>query len=138
MRLFAKGRSVRFAVALGLVVGGGTGLIASAAMAGSPAGENQRAPATGKFAVNQYGEAYGSILDSLSPDREPDLVEVIATNGSVGYVRSSELNETLPTTPEEARAYRPGARLLTVYESDGRTAVGIFEIGSAADATVAE
>ena len=57
---------------------------------------------------------------------------VLATNGNVGYALSTDLAGPEPSTPEEAvewqaeRGSEP--RTVPVYESDGITQVGVFEI----------
>ena len=59
----------------------------------------------------------------------PDLVVVNATNGASGYYRVSDLE--IPKTPEEVPAYLEkwqGGRMIPVYESDGVTVVGEYEI----------
>lgn len=94
----------------------------------------------GTFAVNEFGQTYGGVPD-LEPESYnydmpatefyetywPDLVSVRATNGKDGYVYRDELI-IVPTNPEEAAKLDQSEKEpLTVYESDGRTVVGIWE-----------
>ena len=60
------------------------------------------------FPTNSHGENYGSAADARSPEEEPDLIAVTATNGADGYARRDELEDTAhqPNTPEEAVAYQ--------------------------------
>ena len=92
------------------------------------------------FAVNEFGQTYGglpdpdSASDALPMDAEefyktywPDLVSVRATNGKDGYVYRDELI-VVPASPEEAvKLDQIEKEPLTVYESDGRTVIGVFE-----------
>ena len=93
-----------------------------------------------KFAVNEYGQTYGTIPDPNSVSDVlpmdvgeyyktyyPDLISVYATNGKEGYVYREEFC-FVPSNPEEAVKYSQSKKEpLTVYESDGRTVVGVFE-----------
>lgn len=93
-----------------------------------------------EFAVNEFGQTYGGMPD-LEPESYnydmpatefyetywPDLVSVRATNGKDGYVYRDELF-VIPANPEEALELSQSEKEpLTVYESDGRTVVGIWE-----------
>lgn len=92
-----------------------------------------RAPT--EWAVNENGHTYGTANDQ----GEPDLIYVFATNGSMGYVYSKELNEASGmsedfTSPAEALAWQESMKGKTVtvpvYESDGETVIGEFVAGS--------
>ncbi|MCI9542559.1 MAG: hypothetical protein HFG39_16330 [Lachnospiraceae bacterium] len=76
---------------------------------------------------NEYNESYGSALFSTE---ELDLIKAQATNGKIGYVRSSELNGVSPSNPQEALNIIDEQRTIPVYESDGITIVGEFIIKS--------
>lgn len=59
------------------------------------------------FPTNDSGETYGSAW-GLTPDEEPDLIWVEATNGREGYVRRTELHAadgSQVRNPDEAVAY---------------------------------
>lgn len=93
--------------------------------------------------VNASGQSYGI---SGSTQGEPDLVSVIgiSPDGDTveGYAFASELNATspdhpgMPSSPEEALRWQEEAAekysngwTIPVYESDGKTQIGIFTIG---------
>jgi hypothetical protein len=81
---------------------------------------------TTPWKVNASGQTYGS----QNQNGTPDLVAVIATNRSEGYVYANQLEGPQPTTPSQAVAeghQEPGT--LTVYESDGKTPIGQFVVG---------
>ena len=90
-----------------------------------------------EFGVNARGQTFGV----TGSDRgEPDLISVVATNGVQGYVLRIDLERvngaTAPegfTSPEDALTWQEAntnnAPPLTVYESDGITIVGDFQIG---------
>lgn len=85
-----------------------------------------------KWPRNASGMTYGSGLDAQSPQDEPDLIKVEATNGKVGYSLRTDLEGPEPKTPQEAlriQAARAGtAQEIPVYLSDGITKVGVFVI----------
>lgn len=104
------------------------------------ANDDSSRPNVPEFAVNEFGQTYGGLpdpdaaSDALPMDAEeyyetywPDLVSVYATNGKEGYVYRDELF-VVPANPEEAvKLSQIEKEPLTVYESDGRTVVGVFE-----------
>lgn len=87
------------------------------------------------WAVNENGETYGGIKNDGS---QPDLQAVFATNGRMGYVYTTELDEAGGsrnfTSPEEALAWQESMKGKTatvpVYEFDGITVIGEFVAGS--------
>jgi hypothetical protein len=81
-----------------------------------------------KLGVNAKGETYG--IES-EENGTPDLIAVVATSGSSGYVYAKDLyGGPMPTSPEDAlknfSTPRP-PREIPVYLSDGATKVGVFE-----------
>jgi hypothetical protein len=78
---------------------------------------------------------YGSGLDAQSSQDEPDLIQVLATNGRIGYALRSDLEGPTPETPQQALLQQAArderSRLIPVCESDGVTQVGVFMIGYA-------
>jgi hypothetical protein len=81
---------------------------------------------TTPWKVNASGQTYGS----QNQNGTPDLVAVIATNQSDGYVYANQLEGPQPTTPSQAVAGgHQEPRILTVYESDGKTPIGHFVVG---------
>lgn len=79
---------------------------------------------------NDLGMTYGSGLDAVSPEDEPDLIRVLATNGKVGYAYRTDLEGPEPSSPaaaiaqQKARGDKP--RVIPVYEVDGVTQIGVF------------
>lgn len=88
------------------------------------------------FPVNAAGQTYGRSGGALDPTQEPDLILAEATNGKVGYVEKEALDEATGAnvaSPEEAIVWQEqqaarGPVEIPVYESDGRTVVGAFQI----------
>jgi hypothetical protein len=85
------------------------------------------------FQKNKNGQTYGSGLDATSPDTEPDLIEAYGVDGTLGYVRSEDLNTEMPKTPEEAlskqRSIVPGSdRFIPLYDVNGEKVIGKFKV----------
>ncbi|MDZ4179657.1 MAG: hypothetical protein U1E29_10555 [Coriobacteriia bacterium] len=119
-----------WAVAVGVVAGivmGGITVAGAFDMPAAPAG-----PAKTEWPVNAKGLTYGSSMYALSPEDEPDLIEVLATNGKVGYALRTDLEGPTPATPEQAavqQSTRDAApRVVPVYDLDGVTEIGVFVI----------
>ena len=97
------------------------------------------------WAVNADGDTYGAQNENGSPD----MVAVIATNGTSGYVYRTELEDANGTaaiktfkSPAEALAWQE-ARMgkdfaIPVYDSTGKTVVGEFVISSGSGTVVGE
>jgi hypothetical protein len=84
-----------------------------------------------KWAVNSNGQTYGSLLNSTSSATDPDLVQVIATNGKTGYAYSSQLDPPAPSSPATAVAQQnadTAGTYVPVYAQDGTTVIGQFEV----------
>lgn len=86
------------------------------------------------FPVNKQGQTYGSVPETWQGDmgQLPDLVEVIASNGEIGYMPKEIAFPSPAGSPEEAsKLSQRSARVspTTVYASDGRTIIGEFVIG---------
>lgn len=83
-----------------------------------------------EFAKNAFGETYGSgaVVDSFKD--WPDLVQAYGVDGMIGYIRKSEFDEDMPKSPEEAisKQNKQETRVINLYESDGKTVIGKFEI----------
>lgn len=81
---------------------------------------------------NKDGQTYGSALYAISPETEPDLIVVKNADGIVGYVYQNALYEPDPKNPEEALAMQKlnegKSRKIPMYESDGKTVLGSFEL----------
>ena len=83
-----------------------------------------------EWAVNENGDTYGA----ANGKGEPDLVSVIATNGKLGYAYSKDLQGPEINNPQEAIEYMETMKgttlMVPVYESDGETVIGDFQMGS--------
>lgn len=81
------------------------------------------------WAVNAKGQTYGVEIPGKGV---PDLIAVIATSGSSGYVYAKDLyGGPMPTSPDDAvkNFSNPIRHGIPVYLSDGETRVGVFEAG---------
>jgi len=99
-------------------------------MADSVSNDSSRAP---NFAVNKNGQSYGSALNATSPDTEPDLIKAYGVDGTLGYVKSEDLNVKMPKSPEEALSKQrsralSGDRQIPLYDVDGKTVIGKFNV----------
>ncbi|MEN6389826.1 MAG: hypothetical protein ABFD04_05370 [Syntrophomonas sp.] len=86
------------------------------------------------FPKNEAGQTYGSEIDANCPENAPDLIAAVGVDGTLGYVKSTDLNGPLPKTPEEAIAITKKnladiERKIPLYAVDGKTVVGSFNIG---------
>ncbi|MCB5292226.1 peptidase M56 family protein [Arthrobacter sp. SO3] len=91
------------------------------------------------WAVNAEGDTYGALNENGSPD----LVAVLATNGTPGYAYRTELEDANGTTasktfksPADALAWQEARMgktfVVPVYDSTGKIVVGEFVIGYSA------
>ncbi len=80
--------------------------------------------------TNEKGETYGSSGLAKSYDDVPDLVQVMATNGKVGYAFRISLDNP-PKAFEASSENEANLRgwEVPVYESDGVTEIGVFTVG---------
>ena len=83
------------------------------------------------YGLNKNNEVYGSELFLLELDITPDLIQAEGDNGEVGYVKYEDLNEDIPSDPEEAIEYQnslPESRVIPIYDVDGETVIDTFTI----------
>lgn len=88
------------------------------------------------YAVNEYGETYGSISGVAYFSDYPDLIAVAGNDGVEGYIRKEDwIEPEQPSCPEEAvrmmeeREKNPKPDIIIdVYEVDGRTVIGTFNM----------
>lgn len=87
---------------------------------------------------NVNGETYGYAIQAETIGYEPDLIAATGTNGTDGYVRGTDLEGPIPSSPEEAIAMQStNGRYIPLYESDGETVIGEFYISpSTADVSM--
>lgn len=93
--------------------------------------------------TNASGQTYGSSQYAKSFFDRPDLIEAISQDGTYGYVRRDELDMATGApgiaynTPEEGLAWheqraaqRAAGQVISIslYEQDGNTVIGSFEI----------
>ncbi|MBO5096289.1 MAG: hypothetical protein J6B98_05395 [Bacilli bacterium] len=84
------------------------------------------------YDVNDNGEIYGSELLLEQFNIYPDLIQTIGNNGNLGYVKSTDLNDTPINTLDDALEYQNNLqthRTIIVYECDGITPIDTFTIG---------
>lgn len=91
-----------------------------------------------EYPTNAAGQTYGQLRDDVAADDAPDLILVRATNGRHGHVLRATLDAVTGadvSSPGEAVAWErqqeaagPGSVLIPVFESDGVTQVGVFEV----------
>jgi hypothetical protein len=137
-------------IAGSLVLAGILGLGAGAAVASgpsvlSPAGLH---PASGiqsvpipapTYPANANGQTYGSAEKAISSATEPDLIQAVASNGTVGYVSKAQLDQADGATaaasfksPADAVAWEQSSadvdHTINVYAKDGTTVVGTFTV----------
>jgi hypothetical protein len=84
------------------------------------------------YPQNASGQTYGSLGDVTVPGTEPDLVKAMGVDGTVGYVRCSDIIDYSPITVEEAVAQQGEqvTKRIPLYKEDGKTVIGEFELGS--------
>lgn len=76
---------------------------------------------------NESGESYGKPVARMNQSgflRDPDLIEMTADNGKVGYVRKTDYHLPIPQTAEEVDIYVDKMSCIPVYENDGKTKIG--------------
>lgn len=91
---------------------------------------NDKKKPSPNYPKNASGETYGSSLDAKENEKEPDLIRAEGEDGTIGYVRLSELEGPAPKNPQEALALQAQKtdRYVNLYESDGKTVIGRFKI----------
>jgi hypothetical protein len=94
---------------------------------------NQSAAPAPTYPKNESGQTYGSSLKATTPANEPDLIKAIGEDGTIGYVRNSDLIGKQPKTPEEAIKMNAEAcdKEINLYTSDGKSVIGKFKITKA-------
>lgn len=124
-RLIASRKAIIIVAIIGLALGT---LGAGQVIASNLDNRGMKAPV---FPINQNGQTYGSGVN-CTIETEPDLIQAIGVNGTEGYVRSIDLNEQTPKTPEEAIAmqnkFPADGKIIPLYAVDGKTVIGEFKI----------
>ncbi len=82
-----------------------------------------------QYHINANGESYGYGVQAEVIGYEPDLIAATGIDGTDGYVRRSDLEGPLPSSPGEALAMQSSeGRYIPLYKSDGETSIGEFYI----------
>jgi hypothetical protein len=135
-------------LAVSAVVAGG--LAAGAAYGGSFSTESGKptnadgvvARHTPAYPKNAAGQTYGSAADAASPDEEPDLILVMAADGSTGYVLKADLDriglssatnaQQGATWNKDLAARKASGKGISapMYQVDGKTVVGQFTLAA--------
>lgn len=125
-----------FVPILAVVAGVGLALTISAWVFGPPeTGDGAQAEpadqgeAHTKYPVNAAGQTYGSLADATSEIDAPDLILVEMDDGNEGYVLAAELFAAEGgdiSNPKEAAEWTFEPVPLEVYESNGRTVIGVW------------
>ncbi len=117
--------------ALGIFVGLKVMVPASAA-------ENNKTEIKPVFEVNENGQTYGDTMYCTKMEEFPDLIGAVSKDGTEGYVYFEDLYGNIPDSPEAAAKYMEDiikqnedgvyTKTVLVYESDGKTVVGEYEV----------
>gem|GEM_PF-4669256 len=83
--------------------------------------------------VNQDGQTYGTAYDPV-PENMPDLIEAVGVDGTVGYIKKTDIFISLPESTQEhlellEQRRAQGAYTIPLYDSDGVTVIGEFPVG---------
>jgi ABC-type transport system involved in multi-copper enzyme maturation permease subunit len=95
---------------------------------------NSKSHNLSKYSVNKNGQTYGSSLYATSPSEEPDLIKAYGVDGTLGYVKKTDLYGDMPKTPEEAIARQQrnkvlgSTRTIPLYDETGEKVIGVFEL----------
>ncbi|KAA8746373.1 hypothetical protein [Paenibacillus sp. UASWS1643] len=83
--------------------------------------------------INDKGKTYGSLL--YHDETELDLVKAFGVDGTEGYIKTSDMNQDLPRTPEEAIQSMNEPKVdkyINLYDSN-ENIIGKFLIESSED-----
>ena len=84
--------------------------------------------------VNSSGETFGSMLFVTNYEDRPDLIAAVGVDGVEGYIRKSDFDGEMPSSPEEAvklmhsPEYLYTARVVPLYDSEGKNVIGEFRM----------
>ena len=84
--------------------------------------------------VNSSGETFGSMLFVTNYEDRPDLIAAVGVDGVEGYIRKSDFDGEMPSSPEEAvklmhsPEYLYTARVVPLYDSEGKKVIGEFRM----------
>lgn len=86
------------------------------------------------YKTNEYGETYGNDIQAKILGYDAELIFAMGEGGTLGYVRSSDLDDNC-ISPEEAIIKQnklaksiSSVRYIPLYKEDGKTVVGEFAV----------
>lgn len=97
-----------------------------------------------QYEKNSNGQTYGSASLAANLNEQPDLIDALGVDGTRGYVYKKDLNDEVPKTVQEALQQQAmalkssGNRQIPLYDKDGKTVIGVFEISGFAVEDVEE
>lgn len=81
------------------------------------------------YSVNANGQTFGNANQYIALGYWPDLLAAEGMDGLCGYVYVSDLHDK-PSSPAEALlANNRKTQYIPLYDSDGKTVIGRFQIG---------
>lgn len=81
------------------------------------------------YLVNENGETYGTDAQSILVGYEADLILAVGENNTVGYVRSTDLDDGVASpVAVENITYTNSTTYIPLYSSDGETIIDRFAI----------
>lgn len=85
------------------------------------------------YEVNSNGETYGSGSKEAILGVAPDLIKARGVDGTLGYVRSEDIEPEAAENPEEAvkmmeRQKSDDVKIVPLYKVDGKTIIGEFKL----------
>lgn len=87
------------------------------------------------YSINANGQSFGSELSAADPSQAPDLISAYGVDGTLGYVKKTDLMAYQLASPAVSRKLAleqfKGADI-PLYASDGITLVGIYHISASA------
>jgi hypothetical protein len=113
-----------FVVLAGALVVGSVSYVATTGTSSGVPNSVAKGHAVTSWNTNANGQTYGSLGSHPFP---PDLVRVHAINHLVGYVYSIALERAKATSDSTTPS---NVVLLPVYESDGKTKIGVFKVSN--------
>ncbi|HZK83846.1 MAG TPA: hypothetical protein VFC58_04045 [Desulfosporosinus sp.] len=126
-----KLHGIKLIIPLALIAGFVAGSFSYGAIPATASGtpnqsiQNIKAP----HGVNQNGETYGSGAN----EQGLDLMQAKGVDGTVGYIKTKDLNKDQPNNPQEAVDYMKKMENsapinIPLYDVDGKTVIGKFKI----------
>ncbi|MEK4297384.1 hypothetical protein BSK63_17345 [Paenibacillus odorifer] len=84
------------------------------------------------YLINDQGQTYGHGPYPSGISQEPELIRAVGENGTIGYVKATDLDSEV-TSPEEAIVYEETTKDLEyksipLYKDDGKTVIGKYKM----------